>query len=296
MLIHLDLHRPRLQGDWYCDTMFSKVKSKLGNICANIFTNGKFTKVVPMSGWSDSGKSLVDFSDDVGIPEVLTTDGTGEFTAKSTEFIREARRMRTKPYTTEQGRKNQNHAAERDIGFLARRWRLRMTKKRVPQRLWDCGLVYEAEIVSRMARGSDKRTGYEQVTGQTPEIGEWLDFEFYDLVWTRCGSVAQWSLLSRRSSSDEEKYTATAKDPVLARRREIFSGGSSDFQKLKFIILSLVLTHNINQYPPKSCPSVRVDRGAERMAVFCLCGLFALLLFSLHRPAAVHFPDDQRNR
>jgi hypothetical protein len=34
-----------------------------------------------------------------------------------------------------------------------------------------------------MARGSDGRTEYEEVTGQTPDISEWLDFEFYDLVW-----------------------------------------------------------------------------------------------------------------
>jgi hypothetical protein len=34
-----------------------------------------------------------------------------------------------------------------------------------------------------MARGNNRRTGYEEVTGQTPDISEWLDFEFYDLVW-----------------------------------------------------------------------------------------------------------------
>jgi hypothetical protein len=27
------------------------------------------------------------------------------------------------------------------------------------------------------------RSGYEQVTGKTPNISELLDFEFYDLVW-----------------------------------------------------------------------------------------------------------------
>jgi hypothetical protein len=37
--------------------------------------------------------------------------------------------------------------------------------------------------MSRMARGLDRRTGYEEVFGDTPEISEWLDFEFYDLVW-----------------------------------------------------------------------------------------------------------------
>jgi hypothetical protein len=61
-----------------------------------------------------------------------------------------------------------------------------MTKKQVPsKRLWDFGHVYESELLCRMARGSDRRrTGYEEVvTGQTPDISEWLDFEFYDLVW-----------------------------------------------------------------------------------------------------------------
>jgi hypothetical protein len=58
-----------------------------------------------------------------------------------------------------------------------------MTKKQVPKHLWNFGLVYESELLSRMARGRDNRTGYEEVTGQTSDIGEWLDFEFYDLVW-----------------------------------------------------------------------------------------------------------------
>ena len=86
-------------------------------------------------------------------------------------------------HTSEQGHKNQNHAAEREISTLAKRWRLRMTKKKVPKRLWDFGLVYESELLSRMAHKSDRRTGYKEVTGQTPDISEWLDFEFYDLVW-----------------------------------------------------------------------------------------------------------------
>ena len=50
---------------------------------------------------------------------------------------------------------NQNHVAEREIGTLAKHWRLRMTKKRVLERLWDFDLVYESERLSRMARGSD---------------------------------------------------------------------------------------------------------------------------------------------
>jgi DNA-binding transcriptional regulator PaaX len=71
-----------------------------------------------MKSRKDAGKSLIEFTDDVGIPERLITDGVTEFTGRHTEFIKEARRVHIMLQTTEQGCKNQNHAAERKIGFL----------------------------------------------------------------------------------------------------------------------------------------------------------------------------------
>jgi Reverse transcriptase (RNA-dependent DNA polymerase) len=225
---HLNIHRPRLRGQWFADTVHSKVKSKLGNTCANVFTQGKFTRVVPMESRKDAGKSLVDFTDDVGVPELLLTDGASEFTGKNTEFVKEARRMRIKLLNSEQGRKNQNHAAEREIGFLAKRWKLRMAKKDVPRRLWDFGLVYESEILARMARGDDRRTGYEEVTGQTPDISEWLDFEFYDLVWWLDRSIkpnvtdvqrrlARWLGVSHRVGSDLCYWLITDSGKIVSK-------------------------------------------------------------------------------
>ena len=58
-----------------------------------------------------------------------------------------------------------------------------MIDRKVPNHLWDYGLVYECDILLRMSRGHDGRTGYERLTGQTPDISEWMDFSFYDLVW-----------------------------------------------------------------------------------------------------------------
>ena len=128
----------------------SKVKSIRGNKCANIFTQGKFTKVVPMTEGSESGHLLVNFIDDVGITEHLVTDGAGEFTGRAAEFVKEACRMRIRLYFSEQGRRNQNQSEEREIGFLAKRWRARMHKKKVPKSLWDFGLVY-AKVVPMTA-------------------------------------------------------------------------------------------------------------------------------------------------
>ena len=53
---HLDLHRPLMRGTWYADTLSAKVKSLTGNTCANIYTQGKFTKVIAMTAKVRSGK------------------------------------------------------------------------------------------------------------------------------------------------------------------------------------------------------------------------------------------------
>ena len=123
----------------------------LGNTCTNVFTQGRFTRVVPMESRREAGKSLIDFTDEVGIPEVLWTNEAGEFTGKNTEFVKQSRHMHIKLRTAEKGRKNQNYAAENEIGTLKKRWKLQMAKKKANRRLWDFGLVYESEILCQMA-------------------------------------------------------------------------------------------------------------------------------------------------
>ena len=83
----------------------------------------------------------------------------------------------------EKGCKDQNHHVEREIGILKQRWKDSMAHKSVPSRLWDYGLVYEEEILSCMCQGNSECSGYESLTGDTPNITEWLDFGFYDLIW-----------------------------------------------------------------------------------------------------------------
>ncbi len=91
--------------------------------------------------------------------------------------MKEVNRLKIKLKQSEVGRSNQNYAAEREIGELKKRWRNCMLKRKVPPRLWDYGLVYETNILNRIPRGQQQRTGIEIVTGKTPDI---IDFEFYD--------------------------------------------------------------------------------------------------------------------
>jgi hypothetical protein len=91
--------------------------------------------------------------------------------------------LKIKLKQSEVGRSNQNYAAEREIGKLKKRWRNRMLKRKVPPRLWDYGLINETNILNRIPCGQQLRTRIEIVTCETPDILEWIDFEFYDRVW-----------------------------------------------------------------------------------------------------------------
>ena len=130
-----------------------------------------------------TGDTLCAFIDDFGIPDTLIADLAGEQSGENTEFLNQVCRHNIRLHHTEKGRHNQNHQVELEIGILKQRWKNRMSQKGVPSRLWDYGLVYEVEILTHMCRHGSDRSGYEELTGNTPNISEWLDFAFYNLVW-----------------------------------------------------------------------------------------------------------------
>ena len=221
----LHLHRKRLNTTFYTDTLFSKVKSLRGNKCAQVFTDGRFTAVYPLTTKGHAGDALRDLTNDVGIPDTLIADQAGEHTGYHTEFARQVRQLHIRMHYTEPGRKNQNHRAEREIGILKTRWKHRMTDANVPTRLWDYGLVYEAEIMSRTCRSDDDRCGFEILTGETPDISEWLDFSFYDLVWYHVASndmstngrrLGRWLGISHRVGSSLCYWVLTQAGHVLS--------------------------------------------------------------------------------
>ena len=221
---NLHLHRKRLNTTFYTDTMFSRVLSLRGNKCAQVFTDGGFTAVYPLPTKASAGEALREFSHDVGIPDTLIADLAGEQTGDNTEFVKQIRRLDIRIHYTEKERKNQNHKVEREIGILKARWKRRMVDRAVPSRLWDYGLVYEAEIMSRMCRTGHERSGIEILTGNTPDISEWLDFTFYDPVWYHVVGndpaiegrrLGRWLGVSHRVGSDLCYWVLTAAGRVI---------------------------------------------------------------------------------
>ena len=147
---HLHLNRQRLNGDWFTDTLFLKVTSIQGKMCAQVFTYGSFTTVHPLRSKAKFVQALTEFADNVGIPDSLLSDGAPEIVGPRTDFMKEVNRLKIKLKRSEVGRSNQNYAAEREIGELKKQWRNRMLKRKVPPQLWDYGLVYETNILNRI--------------------------------------------------------------------------------------------------------------------------------------------------
>ena len=173
----------RLNIRVYSDTLFSGVKSLKGNSCAQVFAAEDFVRMFPLKSKAQAGDALQAFIESVGIPSVLIVDGSYEQVGANSLFSKTARHYRCDLRQTEPHSPWQNKA-EGAIREVKKRWKRRMVSRSVPMRLWDFGLVYEAEILSRTARSSgDGRTGMERITGDTPDISEWTDFTFYDRVW-----------------------------------------------------------------------------------------------------------------
>ena len=126
----------------------------------------------------------MDFSHDFGVLEHLTFDGALAQTGKRTSFMKHIRKLDIQHHVSGPRRPNKN-PAEATIREIKKRWYRIMTKKQVPKRLWDFGIVWICETnnlsvsSSRYAQG---RTPLEIITGETPDISEHLHFSFYDWV------------------------------------------------------------------------------------------------------------------
>ncbi len=86
---HLHQSQRRLSGDWFTDTLFSKVISIQSNLCVQVFTNGNFTTVHPLESKAKVAQALTEFTDNVGNPDSLLSNGVPEKVGPRTDFMKE---------------------------------------------------------------------------------------------------------------------------------------------------------------------------------------------------------------
>ena len=174
----------RLTGHWYADVMFPKCKSVHGDTCTLVMYNTEFVWPRPMQTQQELEDAGSQFATMVGMPEYLTTDGAATFIGRNSGwrkfFNRNGNGIKmdhSAPY------KQRGNLAEQGVKLLKKRMHATMRAKGVHERLWNYCLHYEADIHNRLWNPKTGRTGWESVFGNTPDISEYLDFEFYSWVW-----------------------------------------------------------------------------------------------------------------
>jgi hypothetical protein len=172
-----------------------------------------------------AGAALRQFIRDYGVPEQLTFDGSAEQVKPKTEFMQQIRDHHIDYHIIEPYRPQQNRA-ETVIREVKKRWFRQMTRRKVPKRLWDYGIVWACEIMSLTSNSSfslEGRTPMEQITGETPDISEYLDFGFYDWVWYKENAglgencIGRWLGVAHRVGNLMSYWILTVTGRVIAR-------------------------------------------------------------------------------
>ena len=180
----------RLQAKFATDTLYAEVKSLHQNMAAQTYSHKVgFAACYPLPSTDGKqiGQTLQDFCHDFGVPEQLKFDGATVQTGAKTPFQQLIRLHNISYHVSEPRRPNQN-PAESAIREVKKRWYRLMIKKNVPKRLWDYGLVWICETGNLSVSSShytNGRTPLEFITGETPDISEYLDFSIYDWVTFR---------------------------------------------------------------------------------------------------------------
>jgi hypothetical protein len=217
---------PRLEGEFYTDTVFGPVKSRDGNTCGQIFANDAyFATFYPMDTKSKAGDSLRVFCKEFGVPEILRFDGAKEMGKKKTEFQTQVRRHHITTHVSEADLHNQS-PAEGVVREVRKKWYRVMFKKRVPKVYWDYGMRWVCETMSRTHLRHHRIDGgipLGGITGDTIDISNYLEFGFYDRVWFRGNaglgevSAGRWLGVAKNIGSIMTYYILQGNGQVVAR-------------------------------------------------------------------------------
>jgi hypothetical protein len=133
-----------------------------------------------MASKSDAYDKLDLYCSTIGIPKPIITDNAGEETGQDWERVRKKHLIQqrlTEPYFPWQNK------AEREIQELKKHYRRLMHRNRCPEVFWENGISFTAQICERMSRDiCEGQSPLELLTGDTPDISKYLDFDFYSWV------------------------------------------------------------------------------------------------------------------
>jgi hypothetical protein len=179
------LRFPTIRTKVYTDTMFSSVTSIRQYKCAQVFTtNTAYSRVYPLQSKQNAPDALMKWIQDVGVMSDLVYDGSKEQGGgkhwREIEQRHHIQRHVTEPHSQWQNR------AEGEIREIKKSVRHRLQASRAPKRLW-CFCTEWVLAVRRLTALSlpalNGRVATELLEGETPDISEYAQFDWYEPVW-----------------------------------------------------------------------------------------------------------------
>ena len=165
------------------NTIDARVKSIHGHQYCQVFGNKDFfVESYPIEKRLDCHKALDRFVKDYGASDVMQYDSAPEQVGPHTKFQANMRKCGIKGHTAETKRSNQN-PAEGVTRELRKKWYREMFCTYIPRGLWCYGYPYVANTMQLKSSTAGKvqgRTPLELITGETPDISEYLDFGWYE--------------------------------------------------------------------------------------------------------------------
>ena len=110
---------------------------------------------------------------------------------------------------------------------IRRRWFRTMIRKRVPRNLWDYGIRWTTQVIQRNSTQSGWLRGIcplKDVTGETPDISDYLDFGLYDHVSYKDNDALEMTDIGRRLGVSHRfgglisYWILTQKETVISRK------------------------------------------------------------------------------
>ena len=181
------LQFPSIKGEFYVDSLFSKVTALHGFTGGSIYTNGSgYDRFYPWTRKGEHPNTLTTLFNDVGIPQVLISDNAKEELQGRAREICKKYHVHQKPTVPHSPWQN---AAEASIRELKKNVRRTLRRTGAPLRLWAYCAIYCTSIRRLTASSLTRmngRTPEEFISGSTPDISAFAMFDWYQPVyyWT----------------------------------------------------------------------------------------------------------------
>jgi len=234
----------------YTDTMFADKPSARGNTCAQLgVTAVGFADGDTLKSKADAHLSLERIFREIGIPKLLISDGAkeelhGEWGRVVKHNLIQTRQ--TEPYS---GWQNQ---CEDEIREVKKHFGRIMALNRCPTAFWDFAWKYTVELRQRLARkASGDRPPAETITGESQDISEYTEFDFYQWILYRDKAgypnepvkVGKWLGVSHQIGSPltywvlKENGQVISRSTVIPMKEEDKQRYKEDMERLQKVVL-----------------------------------------------------------